>query len=174
MGQGGADCKAATLQEVQGASRHALLQLQGCAAGLLTPWKHPLAESTQHSKICACQRPKMTGVQTCPEQLLHKAPMSGLSGALMSFRRMHWAGLTALPKAAACFGRLPSMLRAFAVPGSQNSRLLSCHGLQAHARGGEWPRLYSAIAHVDLDLGYIGRALYRVWPWRNPRLHVID
>ena len=34
--------------------------------------------------------------------------------------------------------------------------------MQAHARGGEWPRLYSAVAHVDMDLGYIGRALYRV------------
>ena len=34
--------------------------------------------------------------------------------------------------------------------------------MQAHARGGEWPRLYSAIAHVDIELGYIGRALYWV------------
>ncbi len=34
--------------------------------------------------------------------------------------------------------------------------------MQAHARGGEWPRLYSAVAHVDMDLGYIGQALYRV------------
>lgn len=34
--------------------------------------------------------------------------------------------------------------------------------MQAHARGGDWPRLYSAIAHVDIDLGIIGRALYRV------------
>ena len=33
---------------------------------------------------------------------------------------------------------------------------------QAHARGGEWPRLYSAVAHVDIELGYIGRALYWV------------
>lgn len=106
----------------------------------------------------------MTDVQACPEQLLHKAPMSGTSWAVMSVRRKHWAGLVSLPKGSSLFGRLPSMLRAFAAPGPQDRCLLSCHGLQAHARGGEWPRLYSAIAHVDLDLGYIGRALYRVWP----------
>ena len=40
--------------------------------------------------------------------------------------------------------------------------------MQAHARGGEWPRLYSAIAHVDLDLGLIGRALY--WVHLRPLL----
>ena len=47
----------------------------------------------------------------------------------------------------------------------QGARLYATRGfcaLQAHARGGEWPRLYSAVAHVDMDLGYIGRALYRV------------